>query len=97
MKLDIEETKLLHDQRPSRGAIYHVDFPKPTGAHYAIVISDDAVNQHSSTVVLALITSRHMDNVWPYQLKVPSGILPKPSKIVLQGFIYGSKRLAGRR
>ena len=23
-----------------------------------------------------------MDNIWPYQLKVPRGILPKPSKIV---------------
>lgn len=76
---------------PKRGDIYHVDFPKPRGPHYAVVITDDSINDSSNAVVVALITSKSMDNIWPYQMRVPKHLLEKASKIVCSNVYYMEK------
>lgn len=72
---------------PVRGDIYHFDFERPLGPHYAIVVSSDALNASSVSIVVALITSAHMDNIWPHQFPVPKGLLKKPSKVKCDALI----------
>lgn len=67
--------------QPVRGDIYHIDFPPPWGPHYAVVVSHDVINTSSKSVVVALITSQHVEEIYPHQFKVPNGILSKPSKV----------------
>jgi len=77
---------------PQRGDIYHVHFDPPVGRHYAVVISSDAINRTSDTVLVAVITSKGMDKVYPHEFKLPEGLLPKPSKVKCQSIVMVSKK-----
>lgn len=66
---------------PARGDIYHIDFPEPLGPHYAVVVTADALNVYSIGVVVAVITSQHMDDIAPHQFRIPNGFLRRPSKV----------------
>lgn len=66
---------------PARGDVYHMAFEPPIGEHYAVVVTNDAINANSTSVVVAIITTRHMDKVYPHQLRLPKEITGKPCKV----------------
>lgn len=66
---------------PARGDIYHITFDPPIGEHYAVVVTSDAINANSTSVVVAIITSRHVDKIYPHQLSMPVEITGKPCKV----------------
>lgn len=79
---------------PCRGDIYHVNFPAPVGPHYTVIISSDAINRASNAVLVALITSKDIDRIYPHEFKIPEGLLSKPSKVKCQSiFMVEKKRL----
>ncbi len=77
---------------PLRGDIYHIDLPAPVGPHYAVVITADAINQNSDTVLVATITTKRLDRIYPHEFKVPRGLLPQPSKVKCQSIIMVEKK-----
>lgn len=76
---------------PKRGEIYWVRLDPTIGSEIAktrpaIIISNDVGNQYSERVVVAPITSKGVDKVYPFEVKIPkeeSGI-NKISKILLE-------------
>jgi len=66
---------------PLRGDIYHVRFEPPVGKHYAVVVTADAINAYSDSLVVAVITTKHMDRIYPHQVKIPKGVLDVPAKV----------------
>jgi len=80
---------------PRRGDIYHVSFAPPVGPHYAVVISSDAINRSSNTMntmLVAVITSKGLEKVYPHEFKLPEGLLSKPSKVKCQSIIAVPKK-----
>ena len=51
----------------------------------AVIISNDLGNRHSPRVIVAPITSRHLDRVYPFEVLIPAGEggLPQASKALL--------------
>ncbi len=72
---------------PCRGDIYHIDFEPPLGPHYAIVVTHDKINSASTSLVVAIITSQNVEEVYPHQLRLPDGTLNKPSKVKCDALI----------
>ena len=68
-------------ESPLRGDIYFLDLPAPVGPHYAVVVTTDAINRNSDTLLVATITTRGVDKIYPHEFKVPRGLLPQPSKV----------------
>ncbi|MBI1729065.1 type II toxin-antitoxin system PemK/MazF family toxin [Candidatus Acetothermia bacterium] len=68
---------------PTRGDIYHLDFDE-IGPHYGVVISGDAINRNASTVLIAVISSKGTDTIYPHEFLLPAGLLRKPSKVKCQ-------------
>jgi mRNA-degrading endonuclease toxin of MazEF toxin-antitoxin module len=79
------------DDFPLRGDIYYVGFPDPVGSHYAVVVTADAINRNSDTVLVATITTKGIDKIYPHEFKVPTGLLPKPSKVKCHSIIMLEK------
>ena len=77
---------------PVRGDIYHIKFPTPVGPHYAIVVTADAINRASDTVLVATITTQGVERIYPHEFKVPNGLLPKPSKVKCHSIIMLEKQ-----
>ena len=77
---------------PLRGDIYHVKFPNPVGPHYAVVVTADAINRASDTVLVATVTTQGVERIYPHEFKVPSGLLPKPSKVKCHSIIMLDKQ-----
>jgi mRNA interferase MazF len=50
-----------------------------------VIISNDLGNRHSPRVIVAPITSRHLDKVYPFEVLIPAGEggLPQTSKALL--------------
>jgi len=76
---------------PRRGDIYHLELDNPVGPHYAIVVTTNAINENADTVLLALITSKGMDKIYPHEFNLPAGLLPKPSKVKCHSIIAWPK------
>lgn len=76
---------------PLRGDIYHVGFDPPLGPHFAVVVTADAINKNADAVVLAVITTKGLDSIYPHEFRVPSGLLPKPSKVKCHSLILWPK------
>ena len=55
------------------------------GVRPALVLSPDIINQHSPVVIIASITSRKVDRVYPFEVVVepPQGGLTQRSKVML--------------
>jgi len=66
---------------PLRGDIYRIEFDPPIGRHYAVVVTSDAINIHSDSVVVAIMTTQHMEKIYPHQFKIPKGLLSRPAKV----------------
>lgn len=72
---------------PRRGDIYHLKLDEPIGPCYAIIVTANAINDNADTVLLALITSQGMDQIYPHEFNLPLGLLPKPSKVKCHALI----------
>jgi mRNA interferase MazF len=62
-----------------------VEGAEQAGERPALVISPDLVNQHSPVVLVAAMTSRKTDRVYPFEALLDSseGGLPRRSKVLL--------------
>ena len=66
---------------PCRGDIYHVKFESLVGPHYAVIVTADGINKSDEAVLMVVITSKRVDQIYPNEFKVPDKLLPKPSKV----------------
>jgi mRNA interferase MazF len=88
---------------PRRGEIYWVDLDPTVGteiakARPALIISNDVGNQYSPRLIVAPITSQHVDRVYPFEVLIPVGEanLPQRSKVLLNQIRSIDKRRMGR-
>lgn len=79
------------DRVPHRGDVYYIDFDPPLDPHYAVVVTANALNSSSSSVVVAVITSKNADKVYPHEFKLPQDTLNKPSKVRCDSLIMTPK------
>ncbi len=89
---------------PRRGDVYWVKLDPTVGTEIAktrpaVVISNDLGNRYSARVIVAPLTSKHTDAVYPFEVLVPvreSG-LNETSKILLDQIrSIDKRRLDGR-
>lgn len=66
---------------PQRGDIYQVEFDPPVGPHPAVIVTADVINRNADTVVLAVVTSKGVDRIYPHEFCIPTGLLHDPSKV----------------
>ena len=70
-----------------------------SGERPAMVISPDLINEHSPVVLVAAITSRKADRVYPFEalIEPPEGGLTVRSKVMLMQLrAVDKRRIAGR-
>ncbi|HYF05322.1 MAG TPA: type II toxin-antitoxin system PemK/MazF family toxin [Patescibacteria group bacterium] len=73
-------------QNPKRGEIFLVNFDPTIGSEIkktrpALVIQNDISNAYSPVVIVAAITSRNADKIYPTEVKLTE--LPKTSIVLL--------------
>jgi mRNA interferase MazF len=75
---------------PRRGEVHWVNLDPTVGTEIAktrpvVIISHDLGNRHSPRVIVAPITSRRVDRVYPFEVLIPAGEggLPQKSKALL--------------
>ncbi len=75
---------------PKRGEVYWVKLDPTIGSEItktrpALIISNDIGNQHSERVIVAPITSKGVDKIYPFEVKIKKGEggLSETSKILL--------------
>jgi mRNA interferase MazF len=71
---------------PRRGQVYWVDFSpgrgsEQAGVRPALVIQNDIGNRASTTTIVAAVTSRLPSADYPFLVRLPDGLLPKPSVV----------------
>jgi mRNA interferase MazF len=84
---------------PSRGDIVRVrlspvEGSEQSGERPALVLSPDIINQYSPVILVAAITSKKVDRVYPFEVLItpPEGGLIQPSKILLMHIRSVDKR-----
>jgi mRNA interferase MazF len=75
---------------PRRGELYWVALDPTVGTEIAktrpaLIISNDLGNQHAQQVIVAPLTSRRLDRIYPFEMLIPAseGGLLQASKILL--------------
>lgn len=89
---------------PLRGEIHWVDLDPTVGSEIAktrpvVIISNDLGNRYSPRVIVAPITSRRLEKVYPFEVLIPAGEsgLPQASKALLNQIrTIDTSRLRGR-
>lgn len=71
---------------PLRGEVYWTDFDPATGAEIAktrpaVVVQNDAGNSVSATTIVAAISSRYPVREYPFLVRLPDSVMPKPSMV----------------
>ncbi len=89
---------------PHRGDVYWVSLDPVVGSEIAktrpaVIVSNDIGNELSPRVIVAPITSRSTERVYPFQALLPAGEagLPQASKVLLDQVCAIDKRRLGRR
>ena len=88
--------------RPRRGEIYWTDFEPVQGSEQgglrpAVVIQNDLGNLASTVTIVAAITSKMPPKQYPFHVRIPDGLLPKPSVVLCNQIRTVSKeRLDGK-
>ena len=84
---------------PKRGDVVRVrldpvEGSEQAGERPALVISPDFINQHSPVIIVAAITSRKADRVYPFEalIEPPEGGLSVRSKVMLMQLRSVDKR-----
>lgn len=86
---------------PRRGEVYWVDFTPARGSERAgvrpaLVVQNDIGNRASSTTIVAALTSRLPSAEYPFLVRLPDGLLPKPSVVKCDQLMTVTKgRLGG--
>jgi mRNA interferase MazF len=85
--------------RPKRGEVYRVSFDPTVGAEItktrpALVVQNDVGNRHSPITIVAAITSRFDDRLYPTEVALipPEGGLREPSVVLLNQIRSVDKR-----
>jgi mRNA interferase MazF len=86
---------------PRRGQVYWVDFSpgrgsEQTGVRPALVIQNDIGNRASTTTIVAAITSRLPSADYPFLVRLPDGLLPKPSVVKCDQLMTVAKPRLGK-
>lgn len=87
-----------------RGEIWLVTFD-PTIGHEIqktrpeIILQNNIGNEHGTLTIVAPITSKHLDRIYPFEVLLPKNVsvLPKDSKILVQQLRSIDKRRAKKR
>ena len=89
---------------PRRGELYWVSLDPVVGSEIAktrpcLIISNDVGNQFSDRVIVAALTLRGLERVYPFEVRVDAGTggLAETSKVVLDQIGTVDKRRLGRR
>jgi mRNA interferase MazF len=89
---------------PRRGDVYLVDFDPTVGAGIrktrpAVVIQNDIANRHSSITIVAALTSKHDERLYPTEVLVrpPDGGTSAESVVLLNQIRSVDKRRLLRR
>ena len=89
---------------PRRGEVYWVQLDPTIGTEIAktrpaVIISNDVGNQYSARVIVAAITSQHLERRYPFEVLVEAGEggLAQRSKVLLDQIRSIDKRRVGRR
>jgi mRNA interferase MazF len=71
-----------------------VEGSEQSGERPALVLSPDIINQYSPVILVAAITSKKVDRVYPFEVLItpPEGGLIQPSKILLMHIRSVDKR-----
>ena len=91
-------------QGPRRGDVVRVRLDPVEGSEQggerpALVLSPDVVNEHSPVLLVASITSRKVERVYPFEAAIapPDGGLAIPSKVMLMQLrSIDKRRICGR-
>ena len=73
--------------------------PEQSGERPALVISPDLINEDSPVILVAAITSRNTEKVYPFEalIEPPEGWLTGRSKVLLMQLrALDKRRIAGR-
>ena len=88
---------------PRRGELYWVNLDPTVGSEIAktrpcLILSNDLGNQFSTRVIVAALTSRGLDRIYPYEVLIPvgEGGLTETSKVMLDQIRTVDKRRLGR-
>jgi mRNA interferase MazF len=86
---------------PRRGQVYWVDFSpgrgsEQAGARPALVIQNDIGNRAAATTIVAAVTSRLPASEYPFLVRLPDGLLPKPSVVKCDQLMTVAKARLGR-
>ena len=75
---------------PSRGDVVRVrldptEGSEQSGERPALVLSPDIINEHCPVVLLAAITTKKVNKIYPFEVLIPppEGGLTQPSKVLL--------------
>jgi mRNA interferase MazF len=89
---------------PRRGEIYWVRLDPTVGTEIAktrpaLVISNDVGNRHAEHLIVAPMTSRAIDRVYPFEVLIPlgEGGVDRASKVALDQIRAVSKKRLGAR
>ena len=91
-------------RHPRRGEVYLVSFDPTVGSEIrktrpAVVIQNDVGNQHSPTTIVAAVSSRVEEPLFPFEVLVEprDGGLPKRSVVLLNQIRTVDRQRLGRR
>jgi mRNA interferase MazF len=70
-----------------RGDVYWINFDPPWGRRPAVIIQNNIGNKHADTVIVASITSVFPGKIYPVDVFIPNGLLPKKNSRVLAATI----------
>lgn len=87
---------------PQRGEIYWVEFTPARGAEQArrrpaLIVQNDVGNRYAPTIIVAAITSKGIEREYPTDVRLPEGVLPKPSKALCSQLLTITQARLGRR
>ncbi len=87
---------------PRRGEVYWVQLDPTIGTEIAktrpaVIISNDIGNEYSARVIVAAVTSQHLDRIYPFEVLVEAGEggLAQRSKVLLDQIRSVDKRRLG--
>lgn len=86
---------------PLRGQVYQVTFnpargSEQAGVRPALIVQNNVGNRSSSTTIVAAVTSRLPSKPYPFEVRLPDGLLPKPSVVKCDQLLTVSLGRLGR-
>ena len=87
------------EKHPRRGDVVYIRLDPVEGSEQggrrpALVLSPDLINDHSPVVIIAAITTKKTERIYPFEASIqpPDGGLKEASKVLLMQIISVDKR-----